>query len=79
MTQANDTEFGLAASVWTRDFSTAHRISRRLRAGTVWINTHSMFDAALPIGGVKQSGYGRDSGLLAMDNYLDGKTVCAVV
>ena len=52
---------------------------RQLRAGTVWINTHSMFDAALPIGGVKQSGYGRDSGITALDNYLETKTVCAVV
>ena len=76
---ANDTGFGLASSIWTRDFSTAHRVSRQLRAGTVWINTHSMFDAALPIGGVKQSGYGRDSGITALDNYLETKTVCAVV
>ncbi len=76
---ANDTSFGLASSIWTRDFSTAHRVSRQLRAGTVWINTHSMFDASLPIGGVKQSGYGRDSGITALDNYLETKTVCAVV
>lgn len=76
---ANDSEFGLAASIWTRDFSTAHRVSRRLRAGTVWINTHAMFDAALPIGGMRQSGYGRDSGVLALDNFLEWKTVCAVV
>ena len=76
---ANDTDFGLAASVWTTDFSSAHRISRVLQAGTVWLNAHSMFDASLPIGGVRQSGYGRDSGVTALDNYLEWKTICAVV
>ncbi len=76
---ANDSAYGLAGSVWTRDFSSAQRISRAVKAGTIWINTHSMFDASLPIGGMKQSGYGRESGQLAMDNYLDWKTICAVV
>ncbi|MBB6253094.1 aldehyde dehydrogenase family protein [Nitrospirillum iridis] len=76
---ANDSVYGLAASVWTQSLSHAHRLSRRLQAGTVWINTHSMYDASLPIGGVKHSGYGRDSGLAALDNYLEWKTVCAVV
>jgi phenylacetaldehyde dehydrogenase len=76
---ANDSQYGLAASIWTESLSSAHRLSRQLRAGTVWINCHSMYDAALPIGGVKQSGWGRDSGKQALDSYLEWKTVCAVV
>jgi len=76
---ANDSEYGLAASVWTRSLSDAHRLSRQLEAGTVWINSHSLFDPSLTIGGRKQSGYGRDSGVQALDNYLDWKTVCAVL
>ncbi len=76
---ANDSDYGLAASVWTESLSQAHRLSSAIKAGTVWINCHAMYDAALPIGGVKQSGWGRDSGKQAMDNYLEWKTVCAVV
>ena len=75
----NDSDYGLAASIWTESLSSATRLARRMRAGTVWINTHSMYDASLPIGGMKQSGWGRDSGVGALDNYLETKTVCAVV
>lgn len=75
----NESEYGLAASIWTESLSNATRLARRMRAGTVWINTHSMYDASLPIGGMKQSGWGRDSGVGALDNYLETKTVCAVV
>jgi phenylacetaldehyde dehydrogenase len=77
--EANDSDYGLAASVWTESLSSAHRLSRAIQAGTVWINCHSMFDPSLPIGGMKMSGYGRDSGTLALDNYLEWKTVCAVI
>ena len=76
---ANDSEYGLAASVWTEGLSNAHRMSSAIKAGTVWINCHAMYDATLAIGGVRQSGWGRDSGRQALENYLEWKTVCAVV
>lgn len=75
---ANDSEYGLAASVWTESLSNALRMSEDIRVGTVWINSHLMYDASLPIGGYKQSGWGRDSGQEAVNNYLETKTVCAI-
>jgi phenylacetaldehyde dehydrogenase len=76
---ANASRYGLAASVWTQDISSATRLASAIKAGTVWINCHLMFDAALPIGGYKESGWSRDSGIQAIDHYLETKTVCAVV
>ncbi len=76
---ANDTNFGLAAGVFTKDLSKAHRTAKRLRAGTVWINTYHVFDAAMPFGGFKESGWGREMGHNAIDNYLETKSVVAAL
>ena len=73
---ANDTNYGLAAGVFTRDISKAHKMAARLRAGTVWINTYNVFDAAQPFGGYKESGWGREMGHHVLNNYLETKAVC---
>lgn len=77
--QANDSIYGLGASVWTNSQSNAVRVSRRLKSGTVWINSHLLFDASLPIGGYKQSGFGRDRGIQAVENYLETKTIISTI
>lgn len=79
LSAANDSDYGLAAGIWTESLSAAMRASKRLQAGTVWINSHAMYDPSLPIGGIKQSGWGRDSGQVALENYLNLQTVCAIV
>jgi phenylacetaldehyde dehydrogenase len=73
--EANDTPYGLAASVWTRDISIANKMAKRIRSGTVWINCHNVFDAALPFGGYKQSGWGREMGSEVLNNYTEVKAV----
>jgi len=74
---ANDTEYGLGAGIWTRDIGKAHAMAKKLRAGTVWINCYNVFDASLPFGGYKQSGWGREMGHEVLNNYTEVKSVVA--
>jgi len=74
--RANNSEYGLAAAVWTRDISKAHRTAEYLKAGTVWINCYNIFDAALPFGGYKQSGWGREMGHEVLNSYTQTKAIC---
>ncbi len=73
---ANNTRYGLAAGIWTRDVSKAHALAEKLRAGTVWVNCYNVFDAALPFGGYKESGWGREMGHDAVDLYTEKKAIC---
>jgi aldehyde dehydrogenase (NAD+) len=73
--RANDSPYGLAAGVWTRDIKKAHYIARKLQAGTVWVNTYNVYDTAAPFGGYKQSGFGREMSAHALEHYTQIKTV----
>ena len=79
ISRANDTVYGLAAGVWTRDVKKAHAVASKLKAGTVWINCYNVFDAALPFGGYKQSGWGREMGHEVLKNYTEVKSVCSAL
>ncbi len=73
--RANDTPYGLAASIWSNDLSRVHRLIPKIKAGTVWVNCHNMLDSAMPFGGYKQSGIGREMGRAVLDLYTESKSV----
>ena len=75
----NDTDYGLAASIWTTNLSLAHKMASRVKAGTVWVNCHNVFDAALPFGGYKQSGWGREMGEFVFSSYLETKAITVAI
>jgi phenylacetaldehyde dehydrogenase len=77
--KANDTPFGLGAGIWTRDISKAHALAKKLKAGSVYVNCYNVFDAALPFGGYKQSGWGREMGHEVLNNYTEVKAVTTLL
>ncbi len=77
--RANGTPFGLAASVWSNDLSRVHRLVPRIKAGTIWVNCHNLLDNAMPFGGFKQSGLGREMGRAVFDHYTETKSVMIAV
>jgi phenylacetaldehyde dehydrogenase len=77
--QANDSPYGLAASIWSQNLGQVHRLIPRIQAGMIWVNTNNMLDAALPLGGYKQSGYGRDLGRAAVESFTEVKSVCMAI
>jgi phenylacetaldehyde dehydrogenase len=76
---ANDTMYGLGASIWSNDLARVHRLIPRIKAGTVWVNCHSMLDSSLPFGRFKQSGIGREMGRAALDLFTETKSVLMAV
>ncbi|HGM6764483.1 TPA: aldehyde dehydrogenase family protein, partial [Serratia marcescens] len=76
LSKANDTDFGLTASLWTTSLQQAMALTPRIQAGTVWVNTHTLIDPNMPFGGFKQSGSGRDFGPDWLDAYTESKSVC---
>ena len=76
---ANATPYGLSASVWSNDLRAVHRLVPKIKAGTVWINCHSFVDPNMPFGGFKQSGFGRESGRVAIEMYTELKSICMLV
>lgn len=76
---ANDTPYGLGASIWSNDLSRVHRLIPKIKSGTVWVNCHNMLDPAMPFGGYKQSGFGKEMGRAALDAYLEQKSVMMAV
>jgi acyl-CoA reductase-like NAD-dependent aldehyde dehydrogenase len=75
LAEGNSTSYGLAAAVWTRDVAKALKAARAIRAGTVWVNAYNLFDAALPFGGFKESGFGREMGAAGLEHYTEVKSV----
>jgi phenylacetaldehyde dehydrogenase len=76
---ANDTTYGLGAGIWTKDISKAHALAKKIRAGTVWINCYNVFDASLPFGGYKQSGWGREMGHEVLEAYTEVKAITTLL
>ena len=73
--EANKTRFGLSGAVWTQDVKKAHKFAKKIKAGTVWVNCYNVFDPAVPFGGYKQSGYGRELGKHSIELYSNIKSV----